>query len=617
MKFYYILTYIFLLVISSAGQTTEILNRFRLAQSYEQAGDLKKAESIYQELYTKQPLNFQFFDALNRLYIQQKQYDKSIFIIEERIKQSPMDINLYGLLGSAHYLKGDEDEAFEVWDKSLKDLPVSQVNYRVIANYAIERRAFNKAIEVLTKGKTVLQEQSNFSFDLAHLYATLMKYSEAAEEFCAVLANDPNQLNLVQSRMSGYIIKPEAFQPTVNVVEKWADNTENVNFFHLLGWLYTEQNNYDKALEVYLKIDSRKDNNGADLFSFSQRAYQEKQFNAASQGFRRIIDQYPNSPFAGNARIGFAKTSEALIDGENSLNSEWKPFSAGNTADPDKYADVINAYDELTRIYPRSEIENEANYRKGLIYLDKMNNLQAAEESFNKIIEKAPVSLFIVSVLKQLSKLKIIQNELGKAGEYLSQIISNSRSTPEEKNEAEFFKGKIEFWNGNYAAAVERLARITKTLGDNTANDAIELSIIINTSKQDSANLVKFAFAELLAEQRKFTEAYQIYGELSENKNLLSLKDLSALRKCEMTIAMDKLPEAISSLQELLSEENQNIYADKSLFLIGQIYQFGINDKPAAVKAYENLLEKFPNSLYLDSARENITLLKNGMSNNL
>lgn len=617
MKLKSILFFIFITASFCFSQTTDILNRFRLAQSYEQAGDLKKAESIYQELYNRQPENYQFFDALNRLYLAQKHYDQSIQLIDLRLKQNPMDVNLYGLLGSTYYLKGNENKAYEVWDSALKNLPPSQPNFRVIANYAIERRAFNKAIEILDTGRKTVKDGTNFSYELAQLYSTLMKYEQAAEEYCSIVSAEPNQAAMVQSRMQGYITKPEAFQPTVKVVEEWASKTDNLIFFNMLGWLYTEKGDYDKALEIFLSIDSKKNSNGSDLFNFAQRAYRDKYYNASAKAYKRIIEKYHGSPFSGNAHIGYAKTIEATVDAETSGGSGWNPFFNSGPENKDRYDEVISAYDELTKLYGRSEIETEANYRIGSIYMEKLNDLPAAEQAFNKVIEKAPVSFFIVPVLKQMAKLKIIQNDIVKAEEYIGKIITNPRATAKDKNAAEYMKGKMQFWKGDYARATETLSKITRTLEDDAANDAIELSMIINTSRQDSANLAGFASADLMAEQRKFQEAFEIFSELSANPDLLSLKDISALRKCEMMIAMGKLPEAITALQEIAGEKNPNIYADKSLFLIGQIYQFGINDKTAAVKTYESLLEKFPNSLYLDSARENITLLKNGMSNNL
>jgi outer membrane protein assembly factor BamD (BamD/ComL family) len=48
--------------------------------------------------------------------------------------------------------------------------------------------------------------------------------------------------------------------------------------------------------------------------------------------------------------------------------------------------------------------------------------------------------------------------------------------------------------------------------------------------------------------------------------------------------------------------------------LQGNIYQFAKKDSPKAIEIYESLLAKFPNSIYLDEAREAINKLKNKIS---
>ena len=121
-------------------------NRFMLGTSFEQSGEYEKAKQIFEELYNGNPANYQYFDALNRVYLQLKDYDNSIRIIEERIKTSENDINLYGMLGKTFYIKGDENKAFNTWDQALQKVPANQNSYRVIANYAIELRTFDKAL---------------------------------------------------------------------------------------------------------------------------------------------------------------------------------------------------------------------------------------------------------------------------------------------------------------------------------------------------------------------------------------------------------------------------------------------------------------------------------------
>ena len=151
-------------------------------------------------------------------------------------------------------------------------------------------------------------------------------------------------------------------------------------------------------------------------------------------------------------------------------------------------------------------------------------------------------------------------------------------------------------------------------LKDNIANDAIEFSILLNTAKNDSSNLSLYCSAEFLTEQKRFDEAKELYSQLSQNQQAFVFHSIAKLRVAEMLIALDDYRSAIANLSLLVEEAEKNIYADKALYLQGQIYQFGLKDSIKAVESYESLLAKFPRSLYLDKARENIIELKKKIS---
>ena len=80
---------------------------------------------------------------------------------------------------------------------------------------------------------------------------------------------------------------------------------------------------------------------------------------------------------------------------------------------------------------------------------------------------------------------------------------------------------------------------------------------------------------------------------------------------------MNNLDSAIAVFQRIANEGQKNIYADKALYLLGEIYQFGLKNKAKATETYENLLAKFPNSLYLDDARAQIVKLRDNKTNRL
>ena len=105
-------------------------NRYLLGESYEQSGMTDKAREIFEDLNKRNPGNLQYFISLNRVYVSLKQYEASRRILEQRLTVSPLDINIYGMLGATYYLMGDETKAFSVWEDGLKKVPVNQLNYR-------------------------------------------------------------------------------------------------------------------------------------------------------------------------------------------------------------------------------------------------------------------------------------------------------------------------------------------------------------------------------------------------------------------------------------------------------------------------------------------------------
>ncbi len=155
---------------------------------------------------------------------------------------------------------------------------------------------------------------------------------------------------------------------------------------------------------------------------------------------------------------------------------------------------------------------------------------------------------------------------------------------------------------------------MTNNLKDDYANDAIAFSIILNNAKFDSSNGVLFAKAELLAEQKKYKEAAEIFGQISDDKNAMLFQPVALYRLAEIEIAEDNFSRSVEILQRIVDEKDKNMYADKALFLMGKVYQYGLKDKSKEVEIYEKLLSLFPNSILIDDAREKILSLRNKLS---
>ena len=587
-------------------------NLYLLGQSYMRGAQYKDAKDIFEKIYKQQPANYQYFNSLNQAYLQLKMYKESVGLINIKLQKNPNDINLYGLLGATYYLSGDENKAFSIWDETLSNVKQNYVNYRIIANYAIERRAFEKAIDYLQAGKKISNDPKFFSFDLGNLYTLTMQFENAAREYCTILANNPKQLRVVESKILNYVGKPNALNTTIKVVKNWNEN-RNINFSFLLAKLYRENNEDEKAFEVYLKIEKEQNSNGRQLITFANALLTENKYTLASKVYNKIISDYKNSRYISSAKLGYTKSLGAeLWEKIKKSSPAWKPYYKIRNNYPGKTEEVISTYMQLIKNYKLSEVGTEAFLRIGEINLKIKKNLVEAIFNFSNIINNYPTSRFIPDAFNLRGQAFIKNGEMEKASSNFNFMTNDRRISLPMKNAAKFQLAKINFYNGNFEKAVNLLNQIIKNKNDNSSNDALELSLLLYTTKSDSVHLLKFAEVDLLITQNNFDSAYLLLKKIYTDKStFFVLKSIAKFRFAQIEIALDSLPNSLITLSEIIKDKKRNIFADKALFLKGKVYQFGLNDKNEAVKMYYELLTKFPNSIYVDKARKLIIKLKN------
>lgn len=605
---------VFVSSILLAQNFDELNNQFMLAQSYIQSGQLEKALPIMEKLYNDQKSNYEYFQTLNQLYIQLKKYDASIAIIEERINNSVKDINLIGLLGTTYYYKGNDNLTFQLWDKALKTFPQNEVNYRIIGNYALQLRAFDKAIDYFKSGEAISRNPQYFAFDLANLFTITMRFKEAAEQYGMIILQNPNQLSAVETKILNYTQKPDALSQTIKVVKTY-DNKDQISFKFLLARLYIQAKEYDNAYDLYKKIDLFQNANGAELFSFAKFLYGEKIYITAEKVLKDIIEKYPDSPIIIYAKLQYAETLDAIFENENLAKPAWKPYSIilkDNFTNVDK---VIDAYSEIEKDYPHTDAANEALLKIGELKLNYSNDFNGALNLFKKLINDASLSENAAQAYEDLGKAYLIKGDLNSSAKYFKYIESTEKYPEEKRNFAIYELARISFYQNDNNETKKYLEILTSNPNNSSANDALELSLLMNTSLNDSSNLATFAVAEFLTDQGKYNDALQKYMDVSKDSKKFMLQNLAELRVAEMDLALDRIDSAIVQLNKIGNEKENNIYADKALYLLGKIYQFGKIDVQKAVESYENLLANFPNSLYLEDARTEILKLKDSVNN--
>jgi tetratricopeptide (TPR) repeat protein len=361
-----------------------------------------------------------------------------------------------------------------------------------------------------------------------------------------------------------------------------------------------------------LKIDEEQSNQGKDLFQYADLLLKENHFKLAGEVYRKIIELYPQSPLTAKAKLGYARSLESeLFDEYVKTLPLWKPFFPLSRYESEKIAKVLMAFDEIVHFYKHSEPAYEALLRSGIIKLYLQNDIQDSKRFLNTVTTEAPLSRSAVDAFFEVGNIFLMEGNLDEAEKKYTALLNKKRILADKRNSALYKLARVYFYQLKFDEAKKKLSAVLMSLKDNSANDALELSLVLNSTMNDSISIALFAEAEFLAEQKIFLEAADIYRKISDNPQAFVLHSISLLRMGEMMLAENNYPESILTFEKIASEGSKNIYSDKAVYLLGKIHQFGVNDHIRAEEYYQKLLTEFPNSIYVDDAREQLKLLMN------
>ncbi len=615
MKKYFIILFFSFVFAAQAQNTPNIDNKFRLAQNFEMAALFDKAETLYRELAALHTWNYTFFESLNRVLILQKKYKESAELIEARIKNSPNDSGLYGMLGTTYFYSDNLQKAYETWERGITANPNSFITYRIMANYAIENRAYEKAIDYLKRGKKNSNDPFPFMIDLSSIYAINMNFTEAASELCELISFRPDQLPTAKARVTTFITRPLAAEQTIRSVVNFVDSKETAELMDFLAFVYFQAGKFDEALSTIIKAEKKFKGTGNTAIIFAQEAFRNRQFETASKAYKFLIDNFPNSPHEIYAQLGYAKTlEESLNEKCSSLAEKWKPFTLPKILFAEDYKKIINAYTYFIVKHKSNASETEALFRTAEIYRLRLLELNKADSVYNVIIKNSPLTSYAVDANIACGRIALLQNNLDKAKEYFYAAETNPRIEPAKSFEAKFLLAKTAFWKCDFATASEILKYAVRFTSADFTNDALELSFLINSTKRDSINLAKYAKAELLLLQNNYKLAAIEFKTLGDNDNLFIINQFAKIKTAIIFISENNFFSAISLLEELITNEKSVIFKEKAYFLLANTHLYGTGDPAKATKTYKKLLENFPNSIYFDRVRDELNRLqtKNG-----
>jgi cellulose synthase operon protein C len=595
------------------SQTPDVQAKFRLAQGFEQAGEYERAMELYGDLMHRDPGNYAYFDGLQRMHVQLKQYDEAIGVIRARLAMMPDDPTLYGLMGTVQYRAGREPDATRSWERAIAIAPANPQMYRIVANLMIELRLLDRAADMYRRGRAALNDPSLFALELGQLLAASMDYAGATEEFLLWLQQNPNQQGFVQNRLAAFTYKDDGRAAAARVVQAHIDRAPALQLYEILAWLHMEGKEYDRAFEVHRRIDELSSANGVSLLGFADRAFREHAYDVASRAYREATSQRLPAQRLPQARYGYACAMMELRIAHDSSQSTI-PAEAGSADEArSRLGEAVAAFTKIVEEYPQSEFSAKALYQLGLIQFRYFQDLNTAARTFQQVLaEPALRPAGRNDVQLRMAELMIARGDTNNAVAALRTVAATPGATPDQLDEAQLGLAEIAFFNGRCDDATTLLGTIARNVQNDFANDAIELQVLLreNTGAAPQA-LATYGRAEFLARQRRYSEAVQFLLDIVQHYPTSPLVDDALLRAGGLLARTGRYAEALDVYNRLLTQfRDQSTMLDRALFKTAEIYQFGLGQPAQAIAAYERLIAEYAQSIMANDARKRIRVLR-------
>lgn len=587
LAFVFSLTFIF-------GQNTDE----QLAIYYFNEGDCEKALPYFEKIYEYNPSEFTFKRYLSCL--KESNQDKSaIRLIESQISHHPYNIEYQVALGDEYEHQKNQKKA----DKSYQDLIDNlTANPRVIIDL---QKAFSNlgkhelALKTLEKGNQILKGNYPLNIQFAEVYGALNQDEKMIKEYINLLDYNPgmiSSLKMLIPRMIDFDEEEnERFKMFQNeLIRKIQKNPNDHIYSELLVWALVQRRNFPAALIQSKALDKRTTNDGREVYKLGNQAAQNNDFSTARSAFKYIIELGQERPYYYSA--------EQLL-----LNTRYKEITTLRNYTVEQVNETIQEYQQTLERMPKNgkalPIIRELAYIQAYYGNQPKAAINTLEEALKlpkyNDVEEAKIKLLLADVM-------ILRNNVWDASLLYMQVEKQFKYEPIGQ-EAKFKNARIFYYDGDFIFAQSQLDVLKEATTRLIANDAMNLSILITDNLGLDSNYTamrQFAKADLLLEQHKYDQAFELYDSITDIFPDHKLKDDILMRKSQAYQFKGEWNIAIELLQKIVDKHGDDILADDALYQIAQIYENHLFDNKMAGEYYFQLMRDYPGSLFVTEARK-------------
>jgi tetratricopeptide (TPR) repeat protein len=374
-------------------------------------------------------------------------------------------------------------------------------------------------------------------------------------------------------------------------------NPKDNGLREILASMYMRLRQFEQAFEIYRSLKGN-----WYLQNFAKEAGLAGAYTYAAKAYRLALQNERNPKRINDLRYLLAQSCFHKAQ-------KQRPASGSEAEES-----VRCAEEQLKRL--TEEQNDKRNRWRALVLLGDMQNSfyknkERALHFYHKVEQEAPAGRIRAKTLLKIAEIELRQNRLDAAEKEYATIRYAT-----ERPFALYEWAKLDYYRGYFSKAVQRLSALQTQLQpqDTLTNNVLESLSFIQRYRQDSLALTRYAAAELLERRQQWERAAKAFGSLVQTGHTLALPALE--RATQIYLGHKQASEAFVLLNGFLQRNPQHPESDRVLLLLGGTYE-KMNKPQQALNVYLTLIRSYPDSFYLEEARQQARVLKENTGQNL
>ncbi|MBJ6107547.1 tetratricopeptide repeat protein [Hymenobacter sp. BT523] len=570
-----------------------------LAQDYARRGEHEKAVFLFEKLSAEEQASLAVFPVYLNSLQALKRYKDAEKVAKKAAKLHPEDATYGVALGGVYAAASDKSAADKQWQKVLAQLSTAQV-VPVATEFA--RRELPEWTErTYLRGRALAKNDTEYAPQLIQLYTQTQNQPQVLAETLHLVAQDEKQLPFVRNMLQNALREDKDFDALEKLLlTATQEHPDQAAYSELLLWLQVQRKDFSGALVQARALDRRSKGEGRRVIELAAIAQQNKDYESAIDGYAYVAKEYRNGPYGNFARQRLLQAREAQV-------------STTYPVDVAKVRALVTEYEQLLTELGRTPdtapvLRNLAN-----LYAFQLNDRPKAMTLLQEVIDMPRASDDVVDEAKiTQGDLYLLKGEPWEATLLYSQVEKSHKDSP-LGYEAKLRNARLSYYAGDFKLAQSHLDILKEATTREIANDAMQLSLLIQDNTVEDTlglGLKAYAAVEQLVFQNKIKEAIAGLDALLEKFPGHSLSDDTYYLKAQLQRRTGDFPGAIATLERITNNVKYDVLSDDALFLMARIQEEDLKDKGKAQELYNQVIVKYPGSIYVAEARKRFRKLR-------